>query len=119
LDEKIIRDIFEQVETYYGQISLLSHKHEEFKDTWKQYDNYVVSHSKTLLKFTDMAVKGYDEKNLLDKEQRLFLLSYVLYEIKGIREMSKRTLHQLQLGSAGQENTYEILRQEIDRIYRK
>jgi hypothetical protein len=119
LDERIIRDVFGQVEAYYGHIYYLSNKHEDFKDTWNIYNNYVVSHSKTLLKITDMAVKGSDEKNLLDKEQRMLLLSYALYEIKGLREMSKRTYNQLVVGNAGKENTYDVVIQKINEIYNK
>jgi hypothetical protein len=119
LDEKIIYNVYGQVEAYYTQISVLSKKHNEFKDTWTQYDNYVVSHSKDLLKITEMAVKGHDEKNLLDKEQRLFILSFVLYELKGLREMSKRTLHELEVGNVEKEYPIPVLMEKTDALYKK
>jgi hypothetical protein len=118
-DERIIRDLFGQVEAYYGQISNLANKHPNFKETWTLYDNYVISHSNALVKFTDMAVKGGDEKNLLDKEQRLFLLSYVVYDLKRLREISKRTLQQLIIGDASEEYSQDKLYQQIDNLYSK
>ncbi|MDR1558471.1 MAG: hypothetical protein LBS84_02010 [Clostridiales bacterium] len=39
----------------------------------------------------DMATGGKDEKNLLDKNQRLYLLSYVLKELRSLKATSKGT----------------------------
>jgi len=119
IDEQVINNVFEQVEEYYPKIYELSNKYKEFEQTWKQYDNYVVTQSKVLLKMADMAVGGSDEKNLLDKEQRLRLLSYVVYEMKALREMSKRTLHELVVGDAMMTNTEKVIDDAINQIYGK
>jgi hypothetical protein len=118
IDINIVKNVFGQVEAYYTAIYTLSNKYAEFIPTWQQYDNYIVSHSKSLLKMSDMAVNGHNEKNLLDKEQRLFLLSYVLYSLKDLREMSKRTLHELEVGGARKEYSIEKVYGTIEELYK-
>ena len=119
LNEQLIYTVFGQVEAYYTHISCLSNKNEDFKQVWIDYDNLVVSHTKSLLKFTEMAVKGSDEQNLLDKEQRLLLLSYVLYEMKNLREYSKSTYNKLIAGDAQMRYSIDFLYQQAEELKTK
>ena len=118
-DERIIRKVFGQIEAYYSEIEHYISKHSDFRESWTQYDNYVKIHSRQLLKFAEMATKGKDEKNLLDKEQRLFLLNYVLFKLKDLRQMSKWTHEELIIGDANKVFTIEVVYKDADRIFSK
>jgi len=118
-DEKIIRKVFGQIEAYYSEIEKYINKHPDFRASWVQYDHYVKIHSRQLLKFAEMATKGKDEQNLLDKEQRLFLLNYVLFKLKDLRQMSKWTHEELIIGDANKILTIESVYRDADRIFSK
>jgi len=119
VDEQMIHKIYGEVQEYYSHIRTYADKHEEFKDTWKQYEEHIVKRADDVLKITDMAVRGGDEKNLLDKEQRLFLLNFALIEVKKMREVSKQTYINLQLGDIFIEYPMEKIMRLGDELYQK
>jgi uncharacterized coiled-coil DUF342 family protein len=119
IDERSIHKIYGEVQDYYNEIRTLANKHDAFKETWKQYDEHIVKRADDVLKITDMAVRGGDEKNLLDKEQRLFLLNFALMEVRKMREVSKQTYLNLQLGDIHVENPLEKIYRIGDEVYQK
>lgn len=90
-DEQLIRVIFGEINTYYGDIQRLCNRHADFKPTWENYRKFVSNHASDLLAMADMATAGKDEKNLLDKNQRLYMLAYVLKELRSLKATSKET----------------------------
>jgi hypothetical protein len=90
-DEQLIKDVFDEINTYYGDIQSLCKRHEDFKPTWENYRKFVSDHARDMLAMADMATGGKDEKNLLDKNQRLYLLAYVLKELRSLKATSKET----------------------------
>jgi hypothetical protein len=92
-DEDKIREVFNEIGTYYSAIRDYTSKNSDFKGTWDNYDKYVTDYSRDLLAMADMATAGNNEKNLLDKNQRLYLLAYVLKEMRQLKAVSQRTYH--------------------------
>ena len=90
-DEQLIRDVFREINAYYNDIQTLCNKHEDFKPTWENYRKFVSDHARDMLAMADMVTAGNNEKNLLDKNQRLYLLSYVLKELRSLKSTSKVT----------------------------
>ncbi|MDR1370508.1 MAG: hypothetical protein LBJ72_10375 [Dysgonamonadaceae bacterium] len=102
-DEELIRTVFNEINMYYGKIREQTSAHADFKDSWTNYSKFVTDHSRDLLAMADMATAGKDEKNLLDKNQRLALLAYVLKELRGLRALSKETYEMLDVAIKGYE----------------
>jgi len=119
IDETFIHNIYAQIQDYYSHIRTYANKHDDFKDTWTQYEQYVVRRSNDILKLTEMAVRGKDEKNLLDKEQRLFLLSSALQEARVLLDVSKFTYLNLQLGDKYMEFTNDKIHEIGKDIYKR
>jgi hypothetical protein len=93
-DEQLIREVFSEINTYYYDIQRLCNRHEDFRPTWENYSKFVSDHARDMLAMADMATDGKNEKNLLDKNQRLYLLAYVLKELRGLKATSIDT-HQM------------------------
>lgn len=89
-DEKLIRIAFDEIDFYYSRIKDKALKN-DMRPVWKQYEKHVVEYSDNLLDMLRMAKGGNDEKNLLDKEQRLALMAFVLGEMRKLRGMSRKT----------------------------
>jgi len=100
-DEDLIRTVFNDINSYYSAIRDFTSKYPDFKETWNEYDKYVTEHTRDLLAMADMATAGHDEKNLLDKNQRLYLLAFVLKEMRGLKAVSQRTHQMLVVASQG------------------
>ncbi|MDR2774268.1 MAG: hypothetical protein LBC19_05915 [Tannerella sp.] len=100
-DEELIRAVFSEINMYYSKIQEQISTYPDFKDTWDNYRKYVTAHSRDLLAMADMATGGKDEKNLLDKNQRLALLAFVLKELRGLKAMSKETHEMLDVAING------------------
>jgi hypothetical protein len=107
-DERLIRDVFSEINTYYNAIQQQTTKYPEFQDTWKNYQKFITDHSRDLLAMADMATGGQDEKNLLDKNQRLYLLAYVLKEMRGLKAMSLETHQMLHVAIKGKEAKQQL-----------
>jgi len=103
-DENSIKNVFAQVNIYYDKIKDCTQKYPNFKDTWDSYNKFVTEYSRDLLAMADMATKGNDERNLLDKNQRLELLSFVLSEMRMLKNMSKKTYNMLVVAAIGIEH---------------
>lgn len=109
-DEILIREVFNEINTYYNDIQRLCNKHTDFKGTWNNYSKFVYEHARDMLAMANMATGGKDEKNLLDKNQRLYLLSYVLNELRSLKLTSIRTHEMLSFV-----NSYNEAQNELDK----
>jgi hypothetical protein len=107
-DEKLIRDVFNEINMYYNAIQQQTEKYSEFQETWENYRKFVSDHSRDLLAMADMATGGHDEKNLLDKNQRLYLLACVLKEMRGLKAVSQETHQMLHVAIKGREALQQL-----------
>ena len=107
-DEELIRDVFNDINSYYSKIRDYTSRYPNFHETWIEYDKYVTTHAQDLLAMADMATTGNNEKNLLDKNQRLTLLAYVLKEMRSLRAVSRQTNQMLDIAARGIEAQQKI-----------
>jgi hypothetical protein len=91
-DQKIVELAFDNLNEYFNRIKAKTDNDADLQDIWIQYENFVVKHSADLLAMASMATGGGDEKNLLDKQQRLALLNYVISSLRYLKAYS-RSLH--------------------------
>jgi len=91
-DQKTVELAFDNLNEYYNRIKTKTDDDADLQDIWIQYENFVVKHSADLLAMASMATGGGDEKNLLDKQQRLALLNYVISSLRYLKAYS-RSLH--------------------------
>jgi hypothetical protein len=97
-DEQFIRKVFDEIDVYYSKIKGVVNEHPEYNSTYEQYNRHITRHAKDLLSMANMAVKGNDERNLLDKNERLNVLSFVLGKLREMRGLSKDTYEMLDVG---------------------
>ena len=91
-DQKTVELAFDNLNEYFTRIKTKTDNDPDLRDIWIQYENFVVKHSADLLAMATMATGGGDEKNLLDKQQRLALLNYVISSLRYLKAYS-RSLH--------------------------
>jgi uncharacterized phage infection (PIP) family protein YhgE len=91
-DQKNVELAFDNLSEYFNRIKTKTDDDTDLQDIWIQYENFVVKHSADLLAMAAMATGGGDEKNLLDKQQRLALLNYVISSLRYLKAYS-RSLH--------------------------
>jgi len=118
-DEQLVHKIYGQIYPYFNEIQSVTSRYDGFKDTWTQYEHHVKNRTDDILKMTAMAVRGGDEKNLLDKEQRLALLNHALFEARKLLNLSKQTLYNLQLAEVSITILGEKANETANEVYRR
>ena len=90
-DQKLINQLCYDIELYQLKIDSMAKVNSLYEDVRKECKQKLVKRADDLLNVTDMAVAGNDETNLINKEQRLNLLNYILTELRGLRKTSVDT----------------------------
>jgi hypothetical protein len=98
-DHRVVERELSILNDYYSKIKHKTDSLSNMENTWRQYEKYVVNHSADLLAMSKMAQGGGDEKNLLDKQQRLTLFNYVIASLRILKAHSKHLYEQLELTS--------------------
>ena len=98
-DTKNIENIFSDIHSYQSEINTIVAANPEFTEDAEKTEKYIVKHCDELLNVVEMAITGNDERNLLDKNQRLMMLDYVTNVLKDLRRVQKGTLVAMKLGS--------------------
>ncbi len=96
-DMKLVNKLCYDIEVYQLKLDSIAKKHPQFNPFVKECKEKLVGRANQLRFITDMAILGQDTTNLINKEQRLSLLDYVIKELRGIRHANAVNFNVLQI----------------------